>query len=82
MTIHLIGSDIIGDSEPYLHCWLYAYNVSVKEWRCFQITHFRHVSMIDAVLKEDKGEIHIISTGNDDTHGTVITTFNLIATSK
>jgi len=77
-----IDNNVIGDGgEAYTHAWLYTYNKAFKQWRCFQATHFRRFSVIDAELDVKKGQILIKCIGNESGKGTVLTMFNLEATS-
>ena len=77
-----IDNDVIrAGGESYVHAWLYIYNKSFKEWRCFQVTHFRNVSRIDSAFDEAKGQIVIKCIGNETLNGEVLTIFNLEATS-
>ena len=46
-----IDNDIIGmGGESYTHAWLYIYNKAFKDWRCFQVSHFRCVGGLVAVF--------------------------------
>ena len=74
VAIHLDG---FGSNVPHMHCWLYIYNKAMNEWRRFQTTHFRNVWGIDAILREDTGDIAIIDSANKE----ILTTINLRVTS-
>jgi len=76
-----IDNDIIGmGGESYTHAWLYIYNKAFKDWRCFQVSHFRCVGGLVAVFDAQKGEIGICGEGAG-TRPITLTTFNLAATS-